>query len=767
MFTLKIEKFIAAAMAGCMLLCPVRVNAASVVVVKVGEQVAIPGDDIQAGGSLTKNEAEKTYAEFREGHSSASTEVETNKDKVVRSHLPEIPEDETHSVSNPTLTYEEFLELIEDMTESQQQKYKERVKELQKGQENKEEENEKRFIKYLKEIFEAAKNDGMDGNGNSGDDSVYKKLRAFAKKFGVNGTNIDEIIDGLLRKQIEGMRRNNDMADNGSRKIAEEQVSDREESIRKNGLNASNGIDYTEIGESAYNKDTFNPDGGIENLYICAKCGKTYGSLTHCECGKTLEYVNDPAKNLAPIGGVDDNGYLMVDMESEAGVSYAMSHGGTTDITVNESLGNDTCGVPYAYCYMTGTGVGKGYIICEYCGRVANIRNIESWVVQYSKSGAGCWACYDCYHNTGEPKALDTIARDPVTGEWMTNQTFAYTYSYTGHMNMDLSETGNGGPVVHVVGIQGIYEDTLDALDPEQTMKEISMAEKYEKMKEILHQAEDPFNGNWPENAAKWTDKDIDAYIKYLHDTVEGGIPPEEDGHDGNESGGNDGEKVRESDEFDEQAKKVFGGWPADKDTWTEKQKDYYDEYVKYKKLVEKMEGDGVFDNDDPSETYRRITDYEAAHTSVTDTVITTMVAEYDESSAVTHTEERSVIGLGKFEVYDDSTGEMVAWNDMWDKVTKCIWLVPKEGSYTLKREVTVYDVQWRYTQYTGHVTWTIDGCEDLPPLYDKEINRIREDDTGTNARNARTVRAADIHIRAVPGGLDINAGDFTTERIR
>ena len=780
--------FMAGLLAGSFALQTLSVSASGSFVVKVGAQVAVPSSDIRPGGTLTQDEAEKAYSEFRESHSSNSTNVDTNADEIAKLHLPDMSsmseEELRRKISNPTLTYEEFMEMLSTLSKEQQDKYKERLKVLQDDHQNKRTEEEEKFIEDIRAIYDAEKNGGRDGNGATGDDTVYSAVKKYVKEqFGVEVDSIDEAIDVMLRKHIEGMRENYQRQIEGPRKVMEESVTAKEEA------GVWEEIECIDIDESEYSGDERNADAtGIGDLYICSKCGKPYGQLSHCDCGKTLQYMNDTKKNLAPIGEVDEDGYLMVDTDDPVGFQYMIGHTGSAPALMDPSLGVDAYGVPYTYCTMTGIGGSKGYIVCEYCKRVANIKNIESWLVQYDDHNAGYWICHDCYYNTGEPKALDDAARDPETGKWITNDTHLYTYAYTGHLNITPADAGNGHEIVKCVGIKGIYHDEEMEADEEKKDAELNQGiaeveQMYESMRKSLSQADDYFNGEWPESIGGWSDGDVEKYIRSLREASENGIPASEGQEDPGSGDKNEdpesekkGEdkvpekKVKDSEEYDEYEKKVFGNWPADQDKWTQKQKEIYEEYQKYKnsQVMEDMKDAGVFDGEDAEEKIEKLDNFQSRYTSISDDISTTMIIECNTGSANVHTEEKTVIGLGRFDVFNSETGEKVAWNDMWDMTTRCIWHASKIGRYTIRREVTVYDVQWKYTEYKAHVKWLVDGCEDLEPIYDKETSIIREDSTGTNARNARKVRASDVHVRVVPSDFELdNTDDFTTERIR
>ena len=182
--------------------------------------------------------------------------------------------------------------------------------------------------------------------------------------------------------------------------------------------------------------------------------------------------------------------------------------------------------------------------------------------------------------------------------------------------------------------------------------------------------------------------------------------------------------------------------------------------------LIEDMRQDGIFDHEDAQDRLDALHKFMSQYTSVSDEISTTLVVDYRDGITKISSEEKTVVGLGKAEVYNNSTGERVCYIDPWDTALSSVWLASDIGMYTVKRSVDVYDCTWRLEKTTAHVKWVADDLGIV--LYDKEISRVREDSSGTNYRNKRTVKPADALVKVIAGNLDLNNIDYyATERIK
>lgn len=746
------KKIVTALLAGTVaastFLSPIQAEAAKVTTVTVGTQVEIPTEDIVVGGAITEDQALKERQEFIEENSSNSTEVDSNMDEIVNGYLPNMPgnfEDATqnpHQVTNPTLTQEEFEQIIGNLSQEQQDKYHAALEEL-KAQNDKEKAEAEEFLKKLYQIYAAEAAGGQDGNGNSGNDAVYGMIDSLLDEFGVD--TIDELIDKIHESMMENKQEQIDAEEFGDKVELDGKVLELEGTGEREKLREL----YVDIDDSAYKNDTVNPEAhGFADLYICAKCGQVYGEMTHCDCGKTLDYMGDKG-HFNVTGSFDENGFLKVDTSEKDGVQFA-NYSAAYQIDPNGFEGS-----PYTYG-ISGMDSSTSYACCRYCRRVISREDVEDFIVM----GDDLWACKDCFYNTGEPKGLDDLARDKVTGKWREDYGGVLPYyCYTGHLNETPADSFEGFNVVRHVGIKGLYDDgskphVTPEPDPELDALRDMLKELYENV------MDQEYSDNWDDI----TEEQLKAFEDALRNDYEDGVPSAD--FRGDE------EKISESEEYQRFEKEIFGEWNADKQKWTEKQKELYEDIMNqynsgnFSDLIEDMRQDGVFDHEDAQDRLDALHKFMSQYTSVSDEISTTLVVDYRDGITKISSEEKTVVGLGKAEVYNNSTGERVCYIDPWDTALSSVWLASDIGMYTVKRSVDVYDCTWRLEKTTAHVKWVADDLGIV--LYDKEISRVREDSSGTNYRNKRTVKPADALVKVIAGNLDLNNIDYyATERIK
>lgn len=770
-----IRVFLSMLLAGSLVVGPIPVYAGTTTVT-VGTQVRIPTNDLKIGGAMTESQAIKEKQKFIEEQSSNSSVVDSNIDEVIRDHLPSIPTDfdnvgQGQQTTNPTFTLEEFEEIISQLTQEQQNQYEQALQEMQAQQQ----EQNSEAVEFLRELYEIISSEvtgGIDGNGNTYGDNVYNYLNELFEQMGAG--SFEELLE-QIREEMQQINHNEE-----NRPVVNDKVNQIEGERNLNQLKDY----YIPIDKSAYKDDKINPDArNLGDLYTCAKCGITYGMFCHCNCGKTLNGTAADKMATAESGicawEFDENGYLVSDYTTKTGAAYADLFGGTSEIEFRE----DAQGNKIGYSNRLGGTHNRAYLICMFCGRAANKNDIASWIsmdtagslpgeladsLQMYNRLQGMWSCHDCFYNTGKPdfgdKNMPEAGKYPegykpgvgAGGDAAGNP--LCWYQATGHLPTTPADVISSNQVIQVVGLEGFYRDP--AFEPDTELD--PNADKL--MDALLDLYENMMNQEFPE-APDFTQEQLDAFTEALDEAYNNGLPssnylPEY-------------ERVNESSEYTEFEQLVFGEWTADRQHWTERQEELFEEIVnRYENnsvidgIMDQLENQGIFDpNIDVGDRLDALQDFISQYTSITDKIKTTLVVDYKDGVTNIESEKKTIIGLGKAEVYNNKTGKRVCYIDPWDTALSSVWLASEVGTYTVKRELNVYDCVWKLQKYTAHVKWVADDLDMV--LYDKEISRIREDSSGTNDRNIRTVKPADAQVRVIKGNLDLDNQDyFATERI-
>ncbi len=770
-----IRVFLSMVLAGSLSVGTIPVYAGTTTVT-VGTQVRIPTNDLKIGGAMTESQAIKEKQKFIDEQSSNSSIVDSNMDEVIRDHLPSIPTDfenvgQGQQTTNPTFSLEEFEEIISQLTQEQQNRYEQALQEMQ-AQQQEQNSGAVEFLKDLYEIISSESTGGIDGNGNTYGDNVYNYLNDLFEQMGVG--SFEEFLE-QARKEMLQLNHDRD-----NRPIVDDKVNKIEGERNLNELKNY----YIPIDKSAYKDDKINSDAkNLGDLYICAKCSKVYGMFRHCDCGKTLNGTAADKKATSESGicawEFDKNGYLMTDYTTKTGAGYANIIGGTSEIEFRE----DAQGNKIGYSNRLSGNQNKAYLICMFCGRAANKNDIASWI-SMDTSGSfpgeladsfqmynrlqGMWACHDCFYNTGEPDFGDKNMAKP--GKYPENYKPGIGaggdaagnplcwYQATGHLPTAPADVITPNDIIQIVGLEGFYKDpTVDS--------NTNLNPNVDKlMQELLDLYENLMNQEIPETP-DFTQEQLDAFTEALEDAYNNGLPSSDylPNYD----------RVNESSEYTEFEQLVFGEWTADRQHWTERQEELFEEIVNRFEnnsvidgLLGQLENEGVFNpNIDVGDRLDALQNFISQYTSITDKIKTTLVVDYKDGVTNIESEKKTIIGLGKAEVYNNKTGEKVCYIDPWDTALSSVWLASEVGTYTVKRELNVYDCVWKLQKYTAHVKWVADDLNMV--LYDKEISRIKEDSTGMNGRNVRTIRPADARVKVIKGNLELNNQDyFATERI-
>lgn len=288
---------------------------------------------------------------------------------------------------------------------------------------------------------------------------------------------------------------------------------------------------------------------------------------------------------------------------------------------------------------------------------------------------------------------------------------------------------------------------------------------------------------------SQWSDDDLRKLWDAIDEAYNNGVPGSEYNGPGSpeyeaakkkieeENGGTYkpeglGEKIKDTVDYENNINKIFGFWPANRDSWTDEQKRFYDEFERnftnsptLNDMVEK----GVFGKDKTSmEIWNSINNYIAGYTGINDQI--TIVTTVDNAAVEDHlfTRDYNVQGAMKARVINASGQKVWGPFTAIDSLSPLYWAPSSKGDYTVNRSVDIYKIKWDISRVKIHMKAEAelpDGTYFL--LAEKEVNRIVEDKSGMKQYNSSTREVDPIYVTVTGGNLDVDKVDFyDTERI-
>ena len=261
----------------------------------------------------------------------------------------------------------------------------------------------------------------------------------------------------------------------------------------------------------------------------------------------------------------------------------------------------------------------------------------------------------------------------------------------------------------------------------------------------------------------EWTEEDFQKMYEKMVEDYNKSVPPLND---------MEGEKIKDTEQFEDDANKIFGDWTADQSTWTEGQWAMYDEFrdkygndETYKDMID----EGVFGADmSPEEISKAIDNYIAGFTSVKDNVTLVTVVDYTDIRDVGQGGSYDVKGNTRASVTDES-GKVVAERESVGGMPMT-WVAYEAGRYTVTRYVDVYHIEWNFQECTARVNAEIilpDGTS-AGLISGYETTRIIENKDGFKQTNCRTLAADSFVVNVIEDSSDINKAEFyDTERVK
>lgn len=471
-------------------------------------------------------------------------------------------------------------------------------------------------------------------------------------------------------------------------------------------------LEFQELDENSYKEDTMvyvrENNDYTDIMYQCVGCGETYSFHDFCNCGKVLY------SECYESGGRD-------------AFNHFMDYGGGGGCTTNNS---------------------DAMVQCTYCLKIMTKDNIREFLMQENQR----WVCRNCYFNEGPSDyQQDGYSGEVPASESMPADYFIHVRSISSYNNITI-------PDDYQPGQQDSAGFTIDDLDV---------------IRDFLKQ----YGGNeYPEDIGNWNKDIYDDFENDLQRYIDGFAGEVQSGEDLLKEVIQDAQKdgiilIQDSDEYEEAIQNIFCGWPSDQSFWTEEMKNLYDDFMTgYESngdLQFILDSDLFQGNPDYQELLQGLNQLIAGHTSITEKISTSMVVETSNSRTHTVGDGRTIMGYMKAWVVDTATGTTV-WGPVEDidGSIPLVWATTYKGTFAIRRTIDTYYVTAKYTTYDIHIKWVVNGTN-LPPIYEKNIGRMRQDTSGINEVNRKTNQVSDVVVNVVEGTLRVDTTeDYATERI-
>lgn len=264
-----------------------------------------------------------------------------------------------------------------------------------------------------------------------------------------------------------------------------------------------------------------------------------------------------------------------------------------------------------------------------------------------------------------------------------------------------------------------------------------------------------------------WTDEELENFKNAIKEAQDETIPGADYWKDT--------EKIKDTADYDDNVNKIFAEWPADRDKWTAKQKEMYEQFKekyesddKLQETVKDLVDKGILSNDKtPSEILSELQKYITSFTTINDNVTVTVTVESTGEKELL--QQQDYVAQGDVRVsIKGPKGRSVISDYVITDTLPYRFCPSSAGTYTIERKVRIYDVSMRLVTGIYKVSASVempDGTQML--LEEKEITRIKEDKSGLNTSNMREIGAPNITITVKDRQLDIDKKDFyDTERI-
>ena len=787
----------AAIVTAAVMAVPVQALAAIPATVQVGQVVSISAADmVTYSGYASYDSVERAYSEAVSNITSNNTKIDSSDGKLsvdggnsiwndvnTDDLVKNLPQKESK-----IMDYDEFMKYLEGQNDEIKKKYEAAKKHAQEEQRK----GSKAGAQAIKDAIEKSKNGANpvtgEKNGSSKDSdgsSFYDMLRAMG----------DEIWNRLKnQKGQENTEPEDPVLDDGDYEEYTQFIKDKYADYLKDGL--YNLIKYREMDEDEYINDKIvyeKENNDYRDIkYKCATCGKVYGFETFCDCGKYLEgMMHHASKNVDDFDHFDDDGF------SWQGSSL-FGGGDVGSVTCR------WCGKPMTLKSLDFGQDKEEVYDCYYIGNdvmhldeetLKNDPSLKNNLARYKVdsfyySTDGRWTCKSCYDAFGFSDSEAKTTEDRMSGS-VFNPKFERAIR---PVKATIYETDKKD-----LSQDGILKSYLDSLSEEDRETAEEWLDKYEQIKDDWMGGSDAGSGPTAEDYAMldefyriyrdalknkdtdnslpdqnkgsngWTQKELDAF-EAAKDAVYNDGVPDEDYWDGE-----DGKKIADTKDYDDNVNKVFAKWPADQTKWTSEQKRQYEEFEqkfhKDKKMQDTMQelvDQGVISKDKSTdEILKGIDDYIAGFTSISDTVTVTITGDKVAEETHTNSKKYKVQGNTTVSVYAPD-GSAVATEMPIAKDYPYRWVPDTAGTYTVKRETQLYDVTWDIVTATYHLKAEAqlpDGSTVL--ISEKEITRMVEDKSGMKSSNVEYRQAPDLTVIVTPRTLDIDKQDFyDTERI-
>lgn len=775
----------------------------------VGDVVSISAKDIQVQNNYkSMDEVEREYTKDMENITSGNTSIDSSDGKLntgngnsiidslfpgsdISGNIPSLP-----NKQKKTLSYEDFMKLIGD----QKSDVKKKFEDARNTAQNKQEQEKKEGAEAIKDAIEKSqkginpvtgKKDDSETSGNSQNPFTNLAKASDDLKSWLMGTPDPE--EGTPTISAEQQKWFNDMV---------------KEMDKKNIQSGNHGLvrNWKRMDQSEYANDTLCYEKDQHNIndikYKCAKCGKKYAFNDPCDCGKFLlntihnsasDHLNNPFTDI----GISSKGFASFDDDGTGHTKF-----------VNDVIPMKCkiCGKRFTKDSVDFQKDSKnsflistnGELVCKECSdKILKITEEEwggnigtadgatgQWIKKYM--GEGSYDPREMLAYWAEMKDHKKYSSPNDDNNWdIWNpyyDDFIIPVKDTAYDDSTITE-GKTFDDLFKEYLEGLPEDQIE----EAKKKYVEYKRKKESLKEKVFGAKDNAildemltdyydalasqKNALPEKgkpAEKWTEDEKKNFQEAAKELLNKGAP------DSNYWGSKT-EKLKDTKDYDKAVNKVFGEWPADRNLWTDKQKEIYEQFKEKYGKSEGMQGalddmikDGVFDkNKTYDQIIKGIDDYIAGFTSINESV--TVYVTVDTVGAENHTNKKNYTVQGDIllSILDPKNKSLISDYQITDSIA--YRFCPDEaGKYTLKRKVRIYDIEWQivYQDYDIKVEAQMpDGSTEL--VSEKQVTRIKEDKSGLKSSNMRELSAPDITVNVKPRTLDIDKRDFyDTERI-
>lgn len=776
----KYWKQIAAGSLAVMLATPVPIQAAIKKSIYVGDVVSITAADLKVNkGYKFLSELNTIYSEAREKVGSAYSSIESGNNQNTNGNATGGGSGSNGSSSSlidsiisngdlsgllpdkkkKTFTYEEFLELIKGQDSEIAQKYEE----ARKNMEDEQKKGDKESAKYIEDAIKKAMN-GINPVTGEAYESTDHPLD-------INDSLADET--QRFMDWVDGNMENENSAAEMEKENLDKMLEYIRDDVENNVLAGNHSlVNFSRLSEDDYiNDELILERGDFEDQYTghipgmdgyktikyrCSKCGKIYSFSNVCDCGKFLLnylYESDKYSNRLPFTDWWVSGFYEFDKDGEAS---------------NSSLTHAT-------------------IKCGFCGKKLTAKAFDFKADKEDRfyyTSSGVWKCADCQGDyplnqtdeDGKQNSLDNYE------EWYGEKFNPYCDNPT----IPVKAFGFDDGITDMDSYLEAFRETLSDDEKEkfdvfynQYKENKSATSKFPASDEERQEVQDFFDEVYDnikntesgklltKGKHGWTDEELENFKNAIKEAQDETIPGADYWKDT--------EKIKDTADYDDNVNKIFAEWPADRDKWTAKQKEMYEQFKekyesddKLQETVKDLVDKGILSNDKtPSEILSELQKYITSFTTINDNVTVTVTVESTGEKELL--QQQDYVAQGDVRVsIKGPKGRSVISDYVITDTLPYRFCPSSAGTYTIERKVRIYDVSMRLVTGIYKVSASVempDGTQML--LEEKEITRIKEDKSGLNTSNMREIGAPNITITVKDRQLDIDKKDFyDTERI-